>query len=153
MRTHVGPGVRIAIIIRPPDRRNQIAVSTRHFPMNLPRHNRRILHATVPWSIITLAPGAGMTCAPRRRGTKSRKRNGYAMKFIPLTGRMLLKVLADDEITPQQLHAAGVNDDSVIRINQQGDIEIRNREGWDVIGGLLGDFDHRLKKATGLDWA
>ena len=23
---------------------------------------------------------------------------------------------------------------------------------WDLIGGLLGDFEHRVKKSTGLDW-
>ena len=26
-------------------------------------------------------------------------------------------------------------------------------EGWDVVGGLLGDFEQRLKAETGLDWA
>ena len=40
-----------------------------------------------------------------------------------------------------------------MRINQQGDIEVRRHDRWDVIGGLLGDFDHRLKKASGLEWA
>jgi hypothetical protein len=25
--------------------------------------------------------------------------------------------------------------------------------GWDVVGGLLGEFDRRLTKETGLDWA
>jgi hypothetical protein len=75
------------------------------------------------------------------------------MKFIPVTGRTLMKVVADGEITPEQLQEAGVTEDSVIRINQQGDIEVRNRQGWDVIGGLLGDFEGRLRKATGLDWA
>jgi len=75
------------------------------------------------------------------------------MKFIPITGRTLMKVVADGEITPDQLRDAGVTGDSVIRINQQGDIEVRNRQGWDVIGGLLGDFEGRLRKATGLDWA
>jgi hypothetical protein len=75
------------------------------------------------------------------------------MKFIPLTGRTLMQVVADDELSPDQLRHAGVKEDSVIRINQQGDIEVRNRQGWDVIGGLLGDFEGRLKRATGLDWA
>ena len=75
------------------------------------------------------------------------------MKFIPLTGRTLATLVADDEITPEQLKQSGVTDDSVVRINQQGDIEVRSRHGWDVIGGLIGDFEHRLKQATGLDWA
>jgi hypothetical protein len=79
--------------------------------------------------------------------------NSHHMRFIPLTGRTLLKLVEADEITPDQLRAAGVEDDSVVRVNQQGDIEIRRRHDWDVIGGLLGDFEKRLKKATGLEWA
>ena len=31
--------------------------------------------------------------------------------------------------------------------------EIRRREGWDVVGGLIGDYEARLKNVTGLDWA
>jgi hypothetical protein len=38
-------------------------------------------------------------------------------------------------------------------VNQQGDIELRRPEGWDVIGGLIGDFEHRLTKCTGFRWA
>jgi hypothetical protein len=75
------------------------------------------------------------------------------MKFIWLTGRTLLKVISPDEFTPEELRAAGVTEDSVLRVNRQGDLEIRRRDQWDVIGGLLGDFDHRLKHATGQEWA
>ena len=32
------------------------------------------------------------------------------------------------------------------------DIEIRNAHGWDVVGGLLGDFADRVKQQTGRDW-
>ena len=33
------------------------------------------------------------------------------------------------------------------------DIEVRRPSGWDVIGGLLGEFDERIRRETGLDWA
>ncbi|MFO0899128.1 MAG: hypothetical protein U0836_17015 [Pirellulales bacterium] len=75
------------------------------------------------------------------------------MKFIEMSGKQLLKIINDGEVDPKELAAAGVKDLSIIRINQQGDIEIRRREGWDVIGGLIGEFEHRLHHETGLDWA
>ena len=37
--------------------------------------------------------------------------------------------------------------------NQPMDIEIRRHDRWDVIGGLLGEFDERVRRETGLDWA
>jgi hypothetical protein len=49
--------------------------------------------------------------------------------------------------------AAGVNGRTIVRVNKQGDIEVRRPTGWDVIGGLLGDFDERVRRETGLDWA
>ena len=73
------------------------------------------------------------------------------MKFVEINGATLLK-LADAQEAPQ-LRAAGVTDESKIRINPQGDIEILQRGGWTVIGGLLGDFESRIKKLTGLDWS
>ena len=75
------------------------------------------------------------------------------MKFIEMTGKRLADVVRDDEIHAPDLPATGVNEDTIIRINQQGDIEVRRSEGWDVIGGLLGEYESRIKKATGLDWA
>lgn len=75
------------------------------------------------------------------------------MKFIEMTGRMLAKVIQDDELAGGDLSAVKVTDDTVIRINQQGDIEVRRTNEWDVIGGLLGDFEDRVRTATGLDWA
>ena len=74
------------------------------------------------------------------------------MKFIELTGKRLSLVI-NEEISADDLTKAGVTDDTVVRVNQQGDIEVRRPKGWDLVGGLLGDFDHRLKQATGLDWA
>jgi hypothetical protein len=83
---------------------------------------------------------------------KSIERTEQAMKFISLSGKTLMRIVEADEISPEALAAAGVNDESVVRINQQGDIEIRRASGWDVIGGLLGDFKSRLRDATGMDW-
>ncbi len=73
------------------------------------------------------------------------------MKFIEMSGKTLLKLVSNSEL--QALRAAGVTDHSLVRVNQQGDIEIRQRTTWDVVGGLLGDFDTRVRQATGLEWA
>jgi hypothetical protein len=45
------------------------------------------------------------------------------MKFVEINGATLLKLAGEDEIVG--LRAAGVTDHSQIRINPQGDIEIR----------------------------
>lgn len=75
------------------------------------------------------------------------------MKFIELTGRQLRLLMTEEELRPNDLAAAGVHDETIVRVNQQGDIEVRRPEGWDVIGGLLGDFEHRLLHTSGLRWA
>ena len=75
------------------------------------------------------------------------------MKFIELSGKSLRTLLKGDELSPEELDSAGVADDTIVRINQQGDIEVRRQDRWDVIGGLLGDFKQRLKQVTHLDWA
>jgi hypothetical protein len=75
------------------------------------------------------------------------------MQFIEITGKQLAKIVSDDEISVSDLQRAGVNEDTVVRINLQGDIEIRRPDRWDVIGGLLGNFEERIKKATGVTWA
>jgi hypothetical protein len=77
----------------------------------------------------------------------------HTMKFIEMSGKTLLRVISRDEAHPEQLKEAGVTDESLVRINPQGDIELRRHDRWDVIGGLLGDFDRRIKHETGLDWA
>jgi hypothetical protein len=74
------------------------------------------------------------------------------MKFIEMTGKRLADVVKDDEIHASDLPATGIDEETIIRINQQGDIEVRRPQGWDVIGGLLGEYEPRIKKATGLDW-
>ena len=75
------------------------------------------------------------------------------MKFIEMTGAQLETLIDDDELHGNDLQASGVDPQSIIRINKQGDIEIRRPNRWDIVGGLLGNFEERLKKSTGLNWA
>jgi hypothetical protein len=74
------------------------------------------------------------------------------MKFVELSGRMLTELVRDEEMPRGELVKAGVTEDSVVRINEQGDIELRRPDGWDVIGGLLGDFRSRIRHETGMEW-
>jgi hypothetical protein len=74
------------------------------------------------------------------------------MKFVEMSGKVLRRVVRDDELHPRELTELGVTDDTVVRINPQGDIELRRADRWDVIGGLLGEFQERIKRETGLDW-
>jgi hypothetical protein len=75
------------------------------------------------------------------------------MRFIEMTGKTLFELIHEGEVEPGELEKAGVRDQSLVRVNLHGDIELRKPERWDVIGGLLGDFEKRVKRATGLDWA
>lgn len=75
------------------------------------------------------------------------------MKFVELSGRTLMDVVNEDEMPEADLRKIGVSDTSVVRINEQGDIELRRPDGWDVIGGLLGDFRARIENQTGMKWA
>ena len=76
------------------------------------------------------------------------------MPFIEMTGKTLMQITTGQELTPDDLKAAGVGEESLVRVNPQGDIEVRKSDGWEIIGGLLGDdFKQRVEKATGLDWA
>lgn len=76
------------------------------------------------------------------------------MHFIEMTGKTLLRIVSrdGDEPSPLDLEEVGVNDESIIRVNRQGDIEIRRTRNWDLIGGLLGDYVARVQEETGLDW-
>ncbi|EKK02831.1 hypothetical protein RBSH_01852 [Rhodopirellula baltica SH28] len=74
------------------------------------------------------------------------------MQFIELTGKSLLDVINEGEIDMGQLHEAGVNGDSILRINKFGEIELRDRHEWVLVGGLLGNFEDRLRRITQLDW-
>jgi len=73
------------------------------------------------------------------------------MKFVQISGASLLQ-LADAHEAPN-LRAAGVHDESQVRINPQGDVEILQEGTWSIIGGLLGDYQARIKRLTGLDWS
>ena len=75
------------------------------------------------------------------------------MKFIEMTGATLMHLLGPEDIKPEDLRASGLTDKCFVRVNLQGDIEVRRPDRWDVIGGLLGDFERRMKHETGLDWA
>ena len=74
------------------------------------------------------------------------------MKFVEITGATLVQLVADDEIHADDLVTAGVVDDCIIRINEQGDIEVRRPTQWELIGGLLGDYESRIRQQTGIDW-
>lgn len=75
------------------------------------------------------------------------------MAFIEMTGKQLDKLLVEDELHHDDLVAAGVGDGTIVRVNREGDIEVRRPDGWEVVGGLIGEFDERIRKETGLDWA
>ena len=75
------------------------------------------------------------------------------MKFIELTSDTLLKLVDVHEIDAAALEEAGVGPHSILRINLQGDVEVRRERGWDVIGGLITEFEEHVKEITGLDWA
>lgn len=75
------------------------------------------------------------------------------MQFIELTGKTLLDVVNEGEVDLKQLHEAGVTGDSILRINKYGEIELRRATDWRLVGGLIGNFEARLKSLTGLDWA
>lgn len=75
------------------------------------------------------------------------------MAFIEMTGEILEKLIREDELHQGDLQATGVNPSTIVRVNREGDIEVRRKDGWDVIGGLLGEFEQRVQQETGLDWA
>ena len=74
------------------------------------------------------------------------------MSFIEMTGATLRRAMHEDELG-DELEKARVSDDTIVRINRQGDIEVRRAKGWEVVGGLLGGFEERIRHETGLDWA
>ena len=70
-------------------------------------------------------------------------------KYIEMNGRALMSMLEPDEVSPEELRRAGLTDTCLVRINQQGDIEVRRHDRWDVIGGLTGSFGPRSEGASG----
>ncbi len=75
------------------------------------------------------------------------------MQFIEMTGRELMDAMHDDELTPEDLRRSNITETSIVRINRQGDIEVRRPEGWDIVGGLIGDYEARIQKSCGRTWA
>jgi len=74
------------------------------------------------------------------------------MQFIEISGKKLKEIVRAEEVGPEDLANTGLTDYCVVRINRQGDIEVRRPSGWEVIGGLIGDFEHRLHDETGMEW-
>jgi hypothetical protein len=77
----------------------------------------------------------------------------HVMSFIEMTGATLRRAMHEDELQGDELERARVEDHTIVRVNRQGDIEVRRARGWEVIGGLLGGFEERIRHETGLDWA
>ena len=75
------------------------------------------------------------------------------MKFIEMTGNTLGRIITVKELRTQNLEEAGVHDSTIVRVNEQGDIEVRRKDRWDVVGGLLGNYEERIRRVTGLEWA
>jgi len=73
--------------------------------------------------------------------------------FIEMTGQTLAEIVRDDEFSHDELRKCGIGATSIVRINRQGDIEVRRPQGWDVIGGLLGNYEQRIQDRTGMQWA
>lgn len=74
------------------------------------------------------------------------------MRFVEVTGRTLAQIVNEGELRAADMAAVGIEDSTIVRINEQGDVEVRRRDGWDVVGGLLGDYEERVRGISGLDW-
>ena len=61
------------------------------------------------------------------------------MKFVEITGETLTQIINDDEVHADDLVTAGVTPQSIVRINEQGDVEVRRPTQWEIVGGLLGN--------------
>ena len=75
------------------------------------------------------------------------------MKFIEMTGHALMSMIEPDEVSPEKLQQVGLTDTCLVRVNEQGDVEVRRHDRWDLIGGLLGGFAQRSERASGRTWA
>ncbi len=75
------------------------------------------------------------------------------MSFIEMTGATLRRALHEDELQGDEFQRAHVADETIVRVNHEGDVEVRRPRGWEVVGGLLGGFEDRIRHETGLDWA
>ena len=50
------------------------------------------------------------------------------MQFIEMTGKALKRLVSEDELHAGDLSSTGVEDDTIVRINRQGDIEVRRTD-------------------------
>jgi len=75
------------------------------------------------------------------------------MRFIEMSGHALLSIVEPGEVSPDELQRAGLTDSCLVRVNEQGDVEVRRHDRWDLIGGLLGGFAPRAERASGRTWA
>lgn len=75
------------------------------------------------------------------------------MKFVEMTGHALMSMIEPDEVSPEKLQQVGLTDTCLVRVNEQGDVEVRRHDRWDLIGGLLGGFTQRAERASGRTWA
>ncbi len=91
-----------------------------------------------------------LAIANRLQGTFS---HGDHVQFIEMTGEQLFSIMLPDELNRDELEAAGVHESSIVRVNPQGDLELRRPDGWAILGGLLGDFEQRVITKTGLGWS
>ena len=60
------------------------------------------------------------------------------MKFVEMTGHALMSMIEPDEVSPEKLQQVGLTETCLVRVNEQGDVEVRRHDRWDLIGGLLG---------------
>jgi len=74
------------------------------------------------------------------------------MRFIEMTGKTLAAIMDEKEIELGLLEKAGVTEDTIVRVNEHGDIEVRRPHKWDLVGGLLGEYDKRIRRKTGMEW-
>lgn len=78
---------------------------------------------------------------------------GHSVRFIEMTGHALMSMVEPGEVSPDELQRVGLTDSCLVRVNEQGDIEVRRHDRWDLIGGLLGGFVPRAERASGRTWA
>lgn len=74
------------------------------------------------------------------------------MKFVEMTGGTLAVLINEGELHANDLETAGISVDTIVRVNEQGDIEVRRSAGWDVVGGLIGEYRDRIRHVTGMEW-
>ena len=75
------------------------------------------------------------------------------MRYIEMTGHALMSIVEPGEVPPEQIQWAGLTEGCLVRVNEQGDIEVRRHDRWELIGGLVGGFGPRAERASGRTWA